>query len=102
MAQDTALLRYLLKWVRRAPWSWSQRDLAFAFDWTNDFISSNATIGRTGYDMNAGNVTTGSDGDGIQFNGNPRWLTTCFNKGRNNMMIYAFVLQATSFTIFEV
>lgn len=65
MAQDTALLRYLLKWARRAPWSWSQRDLAFEFDWTNDYISSNATIGRTGYDMNvSGNVTTGSDGDG--------------------------------------
>ncbi len=73
MAQDTALLRYLLKWARRAPWSWSQRDLAFQFDWTNDYISSNATIGRTGYDMNvAWNVSTGSDGDGsyIQFNGN--------------------------------
>ncbi len=68
MAQDTALLRYLLKWARRAPWSWSQRDLAFEFDWTNDYISSNATIGRTGYDMNvAWNVTTGSDGDGSYF-----------------------------------
>lgn len=73
MAQDTALLRYLLRWARRTPWSWSQRDLAFAFDWIDDYISSNATIGRTGYDMNvAGNVTTGSDADGsyIQFNGN--------------------------------
>ena len=73
MAQDTALLRYLLKWARRAPWSWSQRDLTFQFDWTDDYISSNATIWRTGYDMNvSGNVTTGSDGDGdyIQFNGN--------------------------------
>ena len=81
MAQDTALLRYLLKWARRAPWSWSQRDLAFEFDWTDDYISSNATIGRTGYDMNvSGNVTTGSDGDGsyINFNGSrdasiPAW-----------------------------
>lgn len=68
MAQDTALLRYLLKWARRSPWSWSQRDLAFEFDWTNDYISSNATIGRTGYDMNvAWNVSTGSDGDGSYF-----------------------------------
>ena len=80
MAQDTALLRYLLKWARKAPGSWSQRDLAFAFDWTNDYISSNATIGRTGYDMNvSGNVSTGSDGDGsyIQFNGNrAAWAAT--------------------------
>lgn len=44
MAQDTALLRYLLKWARRAPGSWSQRDLAFAFDWTNDYISSNGNL----------------------------------------------------------
>ena len=71
MAQDTALLRYLLKrWHWGANWG---RDLAFSFDWTNDYISSNATIGRTGYNMNvSGNVSTGSDGDGsyIQFNGN--------------------------------
>ena len=49
---------------------------AFWFDWTNDYISSNATIGRTGYDMNvSGNVSTGSDADGsyIQFNGNRDW-----------------------------
>lgn len=38
---------------------------AFWFDWINDFITSNATIGRTGYDMNvSGNVSTGSDADG--------------------------------------
>lgn len=71
MAQDTALLRYLLRrWHWWAGW-W--RDLAFWFDWTDDYISSNATIGRTGYNMNvSGNVSTGSDADGsyIQFNGN--------------------------------
>lgn len=56
---------------------------AFWFDWTNDYISSNATIGRTGYDMNvSGNVSTGSDADGsyIQFNGSYRRdLTTWSN-----------------------
>ncbi len=47
-----------------AGWSTVRRK-AFWFDWTDDYISSNATIGRTGYDMNvSGNVTTGSDGDG--------------------------------------
>lgn len=101
MAQDTALLRYLLKWARRAPGSWSQRDLAFAFDWTNDYISSNATIGRTGYDMNvSGNVSTGSDGDGsyIQFNGNrdhTAWTWTQATIG-NASLTYT---QIQSFTI---
>lgn len=60
--------------LRLWSWGWSTvRRKAFWFDWVNDYISSNATIGRTGYDMNvSGNVTTGSDGDGsyIQFNGN--------------------------------
>lgn len=52
--------------LRLWSWGWSTvRRKAFWFDWTNDYISSNATIGRTGYDMNvSGNVTTGSDGDG--------------------------------------
>lgn len=100
MAQDTALLRYLLKWARRAPWSWSQRDLAFEFDWTNDYISWNTTIGRTGYDMNvSGNVSTGSDGDGsyIQFNGNRVWgvWTNAF-VWASTTPVYT---QANSFTI---
>lgn len=102
MAQDTALLRYLLKWARRAPWSWSQRDLAFAFDWTNDYISSNATIGRTGYDMNvSGNVSTGSDADGsyIQFNGNRDWTAwtwTAANIWPQNTPVFN---QTTSFSL---
>ena len=102
MAQDTALLRYLLKWARRAPWSWSQRDLAFAFDWTNDYISSNATIGRTGYDMNvSGNVSTGSDADGSYFwiNWNrdatiPTWTNAEIQTTTNPT-----INQTTSFTI---
>jgi len=52
--------------LRLWSWGWSTvRRKAFWFDWVNDYISSNDTIGRTGYDMNvSGNVTTGSDGDG--------------------------------------
>lgn len=102
MAQDTALLRYLLKWARRAPWSWSQRDLAFAFDWTNGYISSNATIGRTGYDMNvSGNVSTGSDADGnyIQFNGNRDWTAATGSVARLWPVVTPVFTQATSFTI---
>jgi len=101
MAQDTALLRYLLKWARRAPWSWSQRDLAFAFDWTNDYISS-PTIGRTGYDMNvSGNVTTGSDGDGsyIQFNGNRDATAATWTLAICTWWTTPVFSQATSFTI---
>jgi len=60
--------------LRLWSWGWSTvRRKAFWFDWTDDYISSNATIWRTGYDMNvSGNVTTGSDGDGSYFwiNGN--------------------------------
>ena len=101
MAQDTALLRYLLKWARRAPWSWSQRDLTFEFDWTDDYISSNATIGRTGYDMNVSwNVSTGSDADGsyIQFNGNrdhAAWTWTKANIGTSTTPAFT---QTTDFT----
>lgn len=41
---------------------------AYLFDWVNDYIAWDTTIGRTGYDMNvAGNVTTGSDADGSYF-----------------------------------
>jgi len=52
--------------LRLWSWGWSTvRRKAFWFDWVNDYISSNDTIGRTGYDMNvSGNVTTGSDADG--------------------------------------
>lgn len=100
MAQDTALLRYLLKWARRAPWSWSQRDLAFEFDWTNDYISSNATIGRTGYDMNVSwNVSTGSDGDGsyIQINWNrASWVWTVAQCAISSWVVFN---QWTSFSI---
>ncbi len=97
MAQDTALLRYLLR--RWHWWSWWGRDLAFAFDWVNDYISSNATIGRTGYDMNvSGNVTTGSDGDGsyIQINWNRTgWVWTKANIWPTATPSYT---QATSFS----
>lgn len=102
MAQDTALLRYLLKWARRAPWSWSQRDLTFQFDWTDDYISSNATIGRTGYDMNvSGNVTTGSDGDGsyIQFNGNRDATIPSGTNAEMQQSTSQTLNQTTSFTI---
>jgi len=101
MAQDTALLRYLLKWARRAPWSWSQRDLAFEFDWTDDYISSNAVIGRTGYDMNvSGNVTTGSDGDGsyIWINWN-RDVTAWTGSRAEVATTGATFTQAASFTM---
>jgi len=101
MAQDTALLRYLLKWARRAPWSWSQRDLAFEFDWVNDYISSNDTIGRTGYDMNvSGNVTTGSDGDGsyIWINWN-RDVTAWTGSRAEVATTGATFTQAASFTM---
>lgn len=102
MAQDTALLRYLLKWARRAPGSWSQRDLAFAFDWTNDYISSNATIGRTGYDMNVSwNVSTGSDEDGsyIQFNGNRNVWASTGSKASILASALPTITQATSFSM---
>lgn len=102
MAQDTALLRYLLKWARRAPGSWSQRDLAFAFDWTNDYISSNATIGRTGYDMNVSwNVSTGSDEDGsyIQFNGNRNVWASTGSKASILASTLPTITQATSFSM---
>lgn len=102
MAQDTALLRYLLKWARRAPGSWSQRDLAFAFDWTNDYISSNATIGRTGYDMNvSGNVSTGSDGDGsyIQINWNRSHAALTGSRAEISIGTWPTLSQATSFTM---
>lgn len=69
MRSDGWMLWYLLNRKRREPNG--VNPLAFWFDWVNDFISSNATIGRTGYDMNvSGNVTTGSDGDGDYF-----WFT---------------------------
>lgn len=66
MRSDWWMLWYLLNKIR---WWWASNDRgntpAFWFDWTNDYISSNATIGRTWYDMNVSwNVTTGSDGDG--------------------------------------
>ena len=104
MAQDTALLRYLLKWARRAPWSWSQRDLAFAFDWTNDYISSNATIGRTGYDMNVSwNVSTGSDGDGSYFwiNWNRDWAWAVWTEANiwSSVNTTPAYTQTNSFTI---
>ena len=55
---------------------WSKKNLinkAYFFDWVDDYISWNAVIGRTGYDLNvAWNVSTGSDADGSFFwiNGN--------------------------------
>lgn len=102
MAQDTALLRYLLKWARRAPWSWSQRDLAFAFNWTNGYISSNATIGRTGYDMNvSGNVSTGSDADGsyIWINWNRDSWAATWTAANIYWWTTPLFNQTTSFTI---
>ena len=99
MAQDTALLRYLLRrWHWWAGWG---RDLAFAFDWTNDYISSNATIGRTGYDMNvSGNVSTGSDADGsyIQFNGNRDHAAWTWTKANIWPVTTPWFTQSTDFT----
>lgn len=41
---------------------------AYLFDWVNDYIAWDTTIGRTGYDLNVqGNVSTGSDADGSYF-----------------------------------
>jgi len=69
MRSDWWMLWYLLNKIR---WWGASNDRgntpAFWFDWTNDYISSNATIGRTGYDMNVvGNVSIGSDSDGSYF-----------------------------------
>ena len=100
MRSDWWMLWYLLNKIR---WWWASNDRgntpAFWFDWTNDYISSNATIGRTGYDMNvAWNVSTGSDGDGsyIQFNGNRTgWVWTKANVWPTSTPTYT---QATSFS----
>jgi len=94
--------------LRLWSWGWSTvRRKAFWFDWVNDYISSNATIGRTGYDMNvSGNVTTGSDGDGsyIQFNGSYRRDLTTWSIAKIWGTSYA-ISQAWSFScscIFKV
>lgn len=100
MKSDGWMLWYLLNRSPAGSWSW--RDLAFWFDWTNDYISSNATIGRTGYDMQvSGNVSTGSDADGsyIQFNGNrDDWLLT-WTRAEVIWWSTPLFTQATSFTI---
>ena len=99
MRSDGWMLRYLLN--RNAPaGSWARRDLAFWFDWVNDYISSNATIGRTGYDMNVSwNVSTGSDGDGsyIQFNGSYRRDLTTWSNAKIWGTSYS-ISQASSFS----
>lgn len=101
MRSDGWMLRYLLN--RNAPaGSWARRDLAFWFDWVNDYISSNATIGRTGYDMNvAWNVSTGSDGDGsyIQINWNRSHAALTGSRAEISIGTWPTLSQATSFTM---
>lgn len=101
MRSDGWMLRYLLN--RNSPaGSWAGRDLAFWFDWTDDYISSNATIGRTGYDMNVSwNVSTGSDGDGsyINLNGNRDATTATGGTAYLNNATGVVFTQANSFTM---
>jgi len=89
--------------LRLWSWGWSTvRRKAFWFDWVNDYISSNATIGRTGYDMNvSGNVTTGSDGDGsyIQFNGNRAAWAATWTTAWIAVASSPWYTQANSFTL---
>lgn len=99
MRSDGWMLRYLLN---RRWWANWANPLAFWFDWTDDYISSNATIGRTGYDMNvSGNVTTGSDGDGsyIQFNGNRDWTALTWTNAQCWVITTPSYNQTNSFTI---
>lgn len=75
---------------------------AFWFDWTDDYISSNTTIGRTGYDMNVSwNVSTGSDGDGsyIQFNGNRAAWAATWTTAWIAVASSPWYTQANSFTL---
>lgn len=101
MRSDGWMLRYLLN--RNAPaGSWARRDLAFWFDWVNDYISSNATIGRTGYDMNVSwNVSTGSDGDGsyIWINWNRSNTASTGTRAEMLQTTWPTLTQATSFTM---
>lgn len=101
MRSDGWMLRYLLN--RNAPaGSWARRDLAFWFDWVNDYISSNATIGRTGYDMNVSwNVSTGSDGDGsyIWINWNRSHTASTGTRAEMLQTTWPTLTQATSFTM---
>lgn len=74
---------------------------AYLFDWSNDYIAWDTTIGRIGYDLNvAGNVSTGSDSDGSYFWIN--WNRTATPTGTvAQIAIASWVVftQATSFTI---
>lgn len=101
MRSDWWMLWYLLNKIR---WWWASNDRgntpAFWFDWTNDYISSNATIGRTGYDMNVSwNVSTGSDADGsyiwINWNRNA-WVWTVAQCAISSWVVFN---QWTSFSI---
>lgn len=101
MRSDWWMLWYLLNKIR---WWWASNDRgntpAFWFDWTDDYISSNATIGRTGYDMNvSGNVSTGSDADGsyiwINWNRNA-WVWTVAQCAISSWVVFN---QWTSFSI---
>jgi len=89
--------------LRLWSWGWSTvRRKAFWFDWVNDYISSNATIGRTGYDMNvSGNVTTGSDGDGsyIWINWNRSHTASTGTRAEMLQTTWPTLTQATSFTM---
>jgi len=89
--------------LRLWSWGWSTvRRKAFWFDWVNDYISSNATIGRTGYDMNvSGNVTTGSDGDGsyIWINWNRSHTASTGTRAEMLQTTWPTITQATSFTM---
>lgn len=56
--------------------SWNDAQMAYFFDWNDDWIWWNAVIGRTWYDLTANwNVTKGSDADGeyIRFRWTDQW-----------------------------
>ena len=103
MRSDWWMLWYLLNKIR---WWWASNDRgntpAFWFDWTDDYISSNATIGRTGYDMNvSGNVSTGSDTDGSYFwiNWNRDQAAWTWTQANLDWWSTPLFDQTTSFTI---
>ena len=103
MRSDWWMLWYLLNKIR---WWGASNDRgntpAFWFDWTDDYISSNATIGRTGYDLNvAGNVSTSSDTDGSYFwiNWNRDQAAWTWTQANLDWWSTPLFDQTTSFTI---
>lgn len=74
---------------------------AYLFDWVNDYIAWDTTIGRTGYDMNISwNVSTSSDSDGsyIYFNGNRLWTAATGTRAQATTT-WPTMNQWTSFTL---